>query len=135
DDRTAASVAVVPLQGLVHLAERDTIAFEPVRIGLHLVSLELSAERVDLDHAGDAAELISDLPVEDGSKFHRRELEARGGADFELVDLAHAGRDRTKLRVAGPGWDRLASRLQPLSDQLSRPVDVDSLLEHDRDRR
>src|SRR5690606_33775409 len=99
----AAGRGVVLLERGEELAERDAERDQPVGKNLDLVGLQLAAEGVDLDDAGDRAQLEPDEPVEQGPELHRRVTGGRVrlaglaraiAPHLELQDLAEAGAHR-----------------------------------------
>ena len=72
DEVAAAGGRVVALERDEELAQGDVQGAQPIGQDLDLVGLELSAEGVDLDHAGHASDLVGDEPVEDHPQLHRR---------------------------------------------------------------
>ena len=131
-DVAATCRAVVALQRLEQVGEDEPARRQRLGPHGHLVRAQLSTEAVDLDHAGDGAKTRRHLPVEDVAKLH-------GGVsvatDFELIDLPEPGRNRPHLGLAVALGDGLARLAQPLTEHLTRPPDLRSLLEDNGDDR
>ena len=135
DEIAAADVGVVRPQGVEHVGHRELVRPQLVGVELDLVRLQLAAVRVDLGHAGHAAELVGDEPVEDRPQLHRRHARLLGRLDLELEDLAERRRDRPERRRAVARRDRRGGAAEPLADELPGPVDVGPLVEDDRHHR
>ncbi len=131
-DVAAADVEVGGAERLDHVGEREPVRLEPRAIDDDLELLELPAHRVDLDHAGDAAELGHDLPVEQRAELHRRVVI---GADDELVDLAEPGGHRRELGLLGGGRELGLDAAQALEHELPREPHVGRVVEDHGDGR
>ncbi len=129
DENAPARVRVPLLDRLDDLADRQVVLEELLRRDEDLVLLHLAAEAVDLVHAGDRLEERGDDPVLDRPEVHRAPAVPFEGV---LVDLAEPGRERPELRLDARR-KLLASRTEPLEDDLARPVGVDAVLEDDDD--
>ena len=129
-DVAAADVAVVLLEHVEDLGERQVVLGEPLGIDDHLVLLGLAAHGVDLDDAGHGAQLPRHVPIEQRAQLHRRVAIA---LEVELVDLAEARRHRRQLGAAVGGRDVGFGHLEPLGDELPRQPDVHLVVEDDGD--
>ncbi len=129
-DVAAADVAVVRLEGGEDVGNGDVVGDEAFGTDGDLVGLELTAEGVDLDDAGDAAQLEVDVPIEDRAQLHGRVPVA---FDLELVDFAEAGRDRPHGGFAVAFGDGVARFGKAFADELASPVDVGAFVEDDGD--
>ena len=127
-DVAAAHVAVVLLDGLEDPTQRDSEGLEAIGVDADLVGPQLSAEGVDLDDAGDAPQLVVDVPVEDVAQLHGAVALA---AHLKLVDLPEPRGDGAHRGFAVALRDLLARLHQALADELASPVDVSALLEDD----
>ena len=63
-DVAAAGIGVVFLERLEDTTQRDSVVQQFVGIDLHFVGFQFAAERIHLDHAGHAAQLKGDLPIQ-----------------------------------------------------------------------
>ena len=136
--RAAAGVRVVPRERVVHVADRDLVVAQAVRVDQHLVLLDVAAGRVDLGDAGDRAQERPHHPVLHGAALEElllreRALAVVGPLERVLVHLAERRRHRPEhrrhaLRQAG------AELEQPLHHQLAREVDVGRVGEDERDQ-
>jgi hypothetical protein len=70
-DEAGAGADVVALEGLDHVAERQRVGDELLRVGADLVLLDPAADRVDTRDVGDALELRPDDPVLDRPQIGR----------------------------------------------------------------
>ena len=68
-DAPAADVAVVLLDGLHNLVERQAVLDQPLRVDADLVLLFVAAPAVDLGHAGNGPKLRLDDPVVNGPQL------------------------------------------------------------------
>jgi hypothetical protein len=129
-DVAGAERAVVALEHLVDLRQRQLVLGELLGIDDDLVLLGLAAHGVDLDDAGDRAQPVGHHPVEQRPQLHRRVLVA---AQIEFVDLSEARRHRRQLGPSVPFGDVGLGELEPLGDELPREPDVGVVVEHDGD--
>jgi hypothetical protein len=128
DDERARRVGVVGRQRRDHVAQRDAVLQQALRLGQHLELPHEAAEAVDLVDARDRPQPRRHQPVLHAAQLHRIESPA---VQRVLVDLAQAGADRSQLRL-DPLRQRLAHLRQPFEHHLPRPVDVRAVLEdHD----
>ena len=63
-DVPSADVPVVGPQRCEDIADRYVKGGQAVRVECHLIGLQFTAERVDLNYAGDASELVVDIPIQ-----------------------------------------------------------------------
>ena len=139
-DITGAHVAVVALDRADQILQCQAVSNQLVGQGRDLKFLGVTADGVDLGHAGHIAQLRFDDPVLD--------LAQVGGGVGRAIGLARAfpGLDRPHENLPEAGGDRphagLGARrqlapglLDSLVDELAREVDIGAILEDDRDLR
>ena len=130
-DVATARVRVILRERLQHLLKRDAIAGELIGAHEHLILLDQASEAVDVRNPGNTAQDRTHDPVLQRAQVHRV---PSGALERVLIDLTQSGRDRSQFDVHA-GRQLLARLLKPLEYQLPREVDVDVVLEHDRDDR
>src|SRR3569833_1484314 len=86
-DEAAAKVHVVRREASYQVVQPQVVSLQRIRIGLYVVLFGQSAPAVDLADTGNAAQLITDLPVMQSLAIHN----ACGAIDGVLVDFAAGG--------------------------------------------
>ena len=104
-DVAGAGADVVALERLDHVVERQAVADELHRVGLHVILLHVAADRVDAGDALHALELRADDPV-----LHRAQV--RGALDVVREPLA-LGREVASRRAASPARRRATAAPSP----------------------
>ena len=133
-----ADVEVVPAERLADLPEGEVVGEELLRVHRHMVLLDVAAEGVDLADAGHGLEQRGQDPVLNGPDLGQVFLRVHAGGPVPregvLIDLAHGRGHRSHgdLRARG---DALPGLDQPLEDELAGEIDIDAVLEDDRDDR
>ena len=136
-DVTGATVGIVGPHRAGHVVEADAVSQQAPRIGQDLELLAVTADAVDLHHAGYLQQLRAQDPVLRLAQVGRRDRRVVGvaragrGVHRPHEDFAKTGGDRPKLRLKAGGQLRF-DRLQAVGDQLPREVDVGGVVEHHR---
>ena len=123
-----AVAAVVRFQRLLQLRQRQAARGQGGQVGHHFEAAHHAAERIDVGHAGDVAQLGADGPFEQRALFHQ----AQGAFDGEHEDFAQRRGDGRQAAADG-GGQVLQHAGQPFADLLARPEDVRAFLEVQRD--
>ena len=131
-DIAAAGVAVVLLQCLAHVGERQVVRAQSLGVGEHLILFDVAAEAVDLDDAGHCPQAGLHLPIQDRPPLHERVVLA---FDEHIVDLAETRRNGRERGRLDPGRQLLPHVLEPLVHELAGEVDARVVGEDHRDLR
>ena len=132
----ASDVDVVPTEHVADVSQGQVISEELFRVYCDLVLLDVSAEGVDVVNAWYGLEQGGQDPVLNGPDLGQVFRPAHPGRQVPeegvLIDLAHGRRNgpHGDLRARG---DALPSLDQPLEDELAGKIDIDAVLENDRD--
>ena len=99
-DITAPCILVIPVECLEHLADRNIQGIKGIRIYRHLILFQIAAKAIDLHDTRYTAQLPFHDPVLNGTEFHGVVFLLITGlhAQYILINLAQAGRDRHQLR-------------------------------------
>ena len=114
---------------------RDGVGGEARRIERDAVLLHRPAVADDLDDAAELPEARRDLPLDDGAELLGRARHGAGRLELEHVDLAERRGHGAELRHADLGRDRVAHADEALVGLGAREVDVDVVVEDERDER
>ena len=136
--KAAAAVGAEPLQGALHLLQRDTEETHGRRIGSHTELPDLAANRDDLGDTGNGQQAGPDNEIGNLTHLHRAGGHCRHGKHENLahdgVDRPHLRRDvRRELLLDEP---KALGDLLAITENVGSPVelDIDDREPHPRDR-
>ena len=133
-DITAARILVIPVERLEHLADRNIQGIKGIRIYRHLILFQIAAKAIDLHDTRYTAQLPFHDPVLNGTEFHGVVFLLITGlhAQYILINLAQAGRDRHQLRRTQFRGDFSRHGLYLLVYKLAGIQGRHAFLKHDR---
>src|SRR6185369_1671458 len=109
-----------------NVRECDLVGDERIWPKLNLIGFEFAPETVDLNYARDFLKPWRDFPIKYGAQLHRR---SGSIADFELIDLAEAGRYWSHLGWPVPAGNRCRSVAQAFHHEPPDEIRVEILVE------
>ena len=132
-----ARYAVVCLQRVEDLHQRDTRGNQARGIDRNLILFQVTAPAVDLHHPGDAGESSSDHPVLNGTQVGSCVMIFIRLLHIEriLIDFTKTGGDRPHLRCAKSLGNLRRGTFDLLGNQLPRQVGPHGLIEDDGHQR
>ena len=132
-DDTATDVVVALAHRRDHHVDWHVVGEQRVRIDLDLVLLHVAADGCDLGDPCNAAQLILDVPVVQGSET--RQVVLAGLVHQRVLETpSDAGRVRTQHRRHSRGKPSLQA-VQVLEDAAACPVRIGAVLKNDVDER
>ena len=130
-EHLAAHVVVRHLHGLDHVADRQAISREAIRVHVDLVLPDETSDRSNLGDAGDGVQLVAHVPVLDRAQ---RPQVLPLGLDGVPEDLAHRGRVGAEHRGDAPGKQR-PHEVETLENAGPGEVEIGAVLQDDVDHR
>ena len=135
-DIATASIGVVALQGIKHLAYGNTAGIQLVGIDSHLILLDVAAPTAHLGNAWSSGKLLAHNPVLHGSELGERVfmLVSLLGTNGIVVDFAQSCGDRSHLCL-GVLRQFFLQLLHHLTHLRTCPIDISGIIEDKRDDR
>ncbi len=135
----AAGIGIVLRHRVVDIVERQVELAELGRIDQDLILFDEPAHAVHIDHARHALEQRAQDPVLERALIRQLRLDDLGIGrrrirpfHIILIDLAQPGAHGSHHWLE-PLWQSLLRRHDPFEHQLAGEVDIDVVVEHDRD--